>query len=502
MTDAKPSLCLQHLGIDTYKEAVIYMRKDCQVCLSEGFEVQTRVRVSRGDRSIIATLHTIKTDLLDPGHVSLSEYAWKLLAANEGDAITVSHAQPVQSLSFVRSKIYGNKLPEREVRTIIKDIVGGRYSDIHISAFLTGCAGGRMDIDEIINLTKAMIDVGDRLTWHSDIIVDKHSVGGLPGNRTTPIVVAIVADFGLTMPKTSSRAITSPAGTADTMEVLTAVKIDLANIKKIVGKENGCFVWGGAISLSPADEILIRVEKALDLDSEGQLVASVLSKKISAGATHVLIDIPIGPTAKVRSQEMANIIRFYFETVGQALGITVKVLFSDGSQPVGRGIGPALEARDVLEVLQGKKAVLSDLRARSLTLAAYIIEFSPDVATGQGLKIATNILDTGRAWEKFKAICKAQGGLHEIPRAPYVFPYTAKKDGVVINMDNRRLSMLAKLSGAPTNKVAGIDLHTYIGNKVRKGDELFAIHANSPGELEYALGYLGKEEDMILIEKE
>ncbi|MFT6332600.1 MAG: thymidine phosphorylase [Lentimonas sp.] len=498
----KSTLHLRRLGINTYKEAVIYMRQDCHICKSEGFEIRSRLRVTLNKRSIIATLNTIDSDLLEHDKASLSEYAWDLLAASEGDKITVSHAKPVDSLSFMRSKIYGNKLSGEQINAIIKDITKGRYSDIQISSFLTACSGGRMEKDEIVNLTKAMVDAGDSLSWNSDIVVDKHCVGGLPGNRTTPIIVAIVAAFGLTMPKTSSRAITSPAGTADTMEVLAPVKISISTMRAVVDKENGCIVWGGSVSLSPADDVLIRVEKALDLDSEGQLIASILSKKIAAGSTHVLIDIPIGPTAKVRSQEMANMLKYYLESVGKSLKIIVKTIFSDGTQPVGRGIGPALEARDIISVLKCDQNAPQDLRERAITLAGNIIEFSPDVKMGQGNSIATEILDNGRAWEKFQAICKAQGGLREIPQAKYTYPYKAAMSGTVSGIDNRRIALIAKLAGAPNEKTAGVDLKAFVKDKVKKGDVLFTIHANSKGELDYVLNHLNENNIEVIKIKE
>ena len=500
MNTPKLTLHLRRLGIDTYKESVIYMREDCPICLAEGFEVQARVRVSLGERSIIATLNMIKSDFLAHGKASLSEYAWQLLAANDGDEITVTHAKSVSSLSHVRSKIYGNVLSGYHFCEIIKDITLGRYSDIHISSFLTACAGGRLSSQEIIELTQAMVNAGDRLSWPSGIVVDKHCVGGLPGNRTTPIVVSIVAAFGLSMPKTSSRAITSPAGTADTMEVLAPVELDVATLQNVVKKEKGCIAWGGSVSLSPADDMLIRVETALDLDSEGQLVASVLSKKIAAGSTHVLIDIPIGPTAKVRSQKMADLLKSYFESVGESLGIVVKIIFSDGTQPVGRGIGPALEARDIVSVLKGNPDAPQDLRERSLVLAGHIIEFSPDVKEGEGLSIATQILDKGQAWEKFQRICAAQGGMREIPKASFAHVYKAEKKGVIVKIDNRQLSLIAKFAGAPSAKAAGIDLSISLGKAVEKGETLFTVHSNSPGELDYTLDYLHDNPDIITIQ--
>src|SRR5690606_7522873 len=245
----------------------------------------------------------------------------------------------------------------------------GRYADVHLASFITACAGDALDIEEMTYLTQAMVDAGEKLQWDQTPIVDKHCIGGLPGNRTTPLVVAIVAAYGLTMPKTSSRAITSPAGTADTMEVLTNVTLSLEEIKIVVEKEGGCVVWGGTAQLSPADDVLIKIEKALDIDSEGQLIASVLSKKAAAGSTHVVIDIPVGETAKVRSTEMAQKLQDHMETVGNAVGLNVKVVVTDGTQPVGRGIGPTLEAIDILKVLKNEEDAPKDLTERALLLA-------------------------------------------------------------------------------------------------------------------------------------
>lgn len=494
----KQALQLRKLGIDTYKESVIYMRADCHVCISEGFAVHARVNVTLGDRCIIATLNFITSELLGTGEAGLSDNAWQLLAAKVGDEIIVTHAKHVASLSFVRSKIYGNDLTKDEIHEIINDITFGRYSDIYISSFLTACAV-KMNIDEMRNITQAMVDSGDKLSWHSSIVVDKHCVGGLPGNRTTPIVVSIVAAFGLTMPKTSSRAITSPAGTADTMEVLAPVDLSIAEIKNIVGKENGCIVWGGSISLSPADDIMIGVERSLNLDSEGQLVASILSKKIAAGCTHVLIDMPVGPTAKVRSHEKARMLKNYLISIGKDLGITVKVLITNGMQPVGRGIGPALEARDILAVLKCDKDAPFDLRSRALTLAGCILEFSPEVKQGTGLSLATAILDSGKAWEKFQAICNAQGGMRDIPKAEYTHNYLSKVDGIVSDIDNRRIALIASLAGAPTDKMAGVDLHVKIGHVIKINDILFTIYAHSLGGLEYTLHYIEQGNEFIKI---
>ncbi|MBS0290831.1 MAG: thymidine phosphorylase family protein [Proteobacteria bacterium] len=493
------TLYLKQLGINTYKEAVVYMRTDCHICKSEGFEAQARIKLRHKNRSILATLNTVDTDLLRHNEASLSTFAWETLGAKEGDEIRISHPKLPESLSYIRSKIYGHDLNKNEINIIIKDITEGLLSDIHVAAFISASGNGRLSKQEILYLTESMIDAGNSLSWSAHPIVDKHCVGGLPGNRTSLIVVPIVTAFGLTMPKTSSRAITSPAGTADTMEVLAPVDLDLSRMRKVVERENGCIVWGGSVSLSPADDILIRIERALVLDSEGQLVASILSKKIAAGSTHIVIDMPIGPTAKVRTLETANLLKSYLETIAKEFGITLCVVFTDGTQPVGRGIGPALEAKDVLMVLQNAKEAPQDLRDRALSLAGSILEFSTKVKQGEGREIAEAILNSGQAWQKFQAICLAQGGLFEPTTASYTHTVRAKHIGTVSSIDNRYFARLAKLAGAPKSKAAGIELLSSIGAKVEIGQPLFIIHSETKGELDYAVNYLARLRNLIQI---
>ncbi len=491
------TLKLVHLGIDAQREHVVFMRKDCHICTSEGFEALTRVLVTVKGKTKIATLYIITDGILQAGEAGLSESAWTDLNAQKGDEISFSHVQPVTSMSSIRAKMYGKQLNNENLQNIINDIVKGEYSNIEIAAFITACAGDNLNIEEIIGLTKAMVVSGQRLSWNKKIVVDKHCVGGLPGNRTTPIVVAIVAAHGLTIPKTSSRAITSPAGTADCLETMTKIDLSIKQIQKVVEQENGCFVWGGSIKLSPADDILIRVERALDVDGEGQMIASVLSKKIAAGSTHVVIDVPIGKTAKVRTEEDAEKLKYYFNVVGKAMGIKVNVLFTDGSQPVGRGIGPTLEAMDVLSVLRNEENAPQDLKNKSLLIAASIIDL---VDEKNGLQSAQEILSSGKAYEKFLAICKAQGGFREPEFAVFKEDVTAEKSGVVIEIDNRKLAKIAKLAGAPHDSKAGLLLKTPLNTKVEKGDILYTIYSETNGELKYSMDYMKSEKDIILIQ--
>ena len=495
------SLLPKRLGVDTHHEPVVVLRADSPVCRAEGFEAHARIEVLGASRNIVATLYILTAgDLLGPDEVGLSESAWRRLAPAEGERLRFRYAQSSDSMSHVRAKIYGQHLSENQLDAIIGEVVAGRLANVEIAAFLVACAGGRMSAAEVTNLTRAMVHTGTRLSWPHAVVVDKHCIGGLPGNRTTPIVVSIATSLGLVMPKTSSRAITSPAGTADTVETFTRVDLSLDDMRRVVESEGGCMVWGGAMNMSPADDLLIRVERTLDLDSEGQLVASVLSKKAAAGSTHVVIDIPTGPTAKVRSQADAQSLLHGLQLTAHALGLTLHGLISDGTQPVGRGVGPALEAHDVLAVLQNSPDAPDDLRQRALQVAAAVVEIG-GLAKGQAAyDMAAAALTDGRAWRKFQAICRAQGGLREPGAAPFTRPITADRAGRVARIDNRLLARAAKLAGAPHDRTAGLWLGAHVGDRIARGQPLFVLHAESQGELDYALDFVQRHPGIVHVE--
>ena len=501
-TQAEPSpplLRALRLGLFTQHEAIVFMRTDCHVCRSEGLRSRSQVVLCAGEREVYAILYQMEGDVIGHDEAALSEAAWSRLGVKEGDVIHVRHPPESLSLSSVRRRIYGNRLDEAALRSIIDDIAAGHYTDVHMAAFLTASAALPLDDTETISLVRAMVDVGDKLSWSSPIVIDKHCVGGLPGNRTTPIIVAIAAASGLIMPKTSSRAITSPAGTADVMETLAPVNLDLATLRKVVEMEGGCVAWGGSVQLSPADDLFIQIERELDIDAEGQLIASVLSKKIAAGSTHVIIDIPVGPTAKVRTEDAAKRLALRLVSVGEHFGLKIRCMQTDGSQPVGRGVGPALEAMDVLAVLQNTSDAPQDLRTRACQLAGAALELAGAVSEGTGVKTAESVLKDGRAWAKFQRICEAQGGIRNPPKARLQHSITAVSAGSIVRINNRKIAKLAKLAGAPDVKAAGLQIHVKLGSKVKTGAPILTVHADTTGELAYALDYARLNPDIVEI---
>jgi thymidine phosphorylase len=489
----------KRLGMETQHEPIVLTHADCPVARSEGFAARAKVELSAGGRTALATLYQVSNGIIAVDEVGLSETVWRRLNVPDGAEVKVRHPQPLDSMSFVRAKVYGHRLDGERLGTIIKDVVAERYSDVQLAAFITAFSSQPTQLAEVVALTRAMVDAGDRLTWSGAPIVDKHSVGGLPANRTTPIIVAIVAAAGLIIPKTSSRAITSPAGTADAMETMAPVDLDIPAMRRVVEREGGCVVWGGSVRLSPADDILIRVERALDLDSPAQLVASVLSKKIAAGSTHVLLDLPVGPTAKVRTAADAAELGAQLEAVAKEFGLKVRPLLTDGTQPVGIGLGPALEARDVLAVLGRESSAPADLRARAIHLAGTLLELGGASSEGSGEKDSAAILADGRALAKFMAICDAQGGFREPSIAPLRHVIESPASGSLSGIDNRLLARVAKLAGAPRSSSAGLELHVKLGDRIERGQPLMTLHGESPGELEYALDFVRANPDVLQV---
>jgi len=471
-------LRLRHVPIDTNREPVAYLPRHSSVCRPEDFQALAKIELRGGGTPILATLNIVDhDDMLARDEVGVSDQAFALLRLPEGTPIEIEQAPPPASLDAVHAKIRGAELSQGAIETIVADIAAMRYSRMEIAAFLVACAGF-LSTGEVLNLTRAMANVGASLHWPGDIVVDKHCIGGVPGNRTSMIVVPIVAAHGLAIPKTSSRAITSPAGTADTMEVLARVDLDASEMREVVAAEGGCLIWGGHVNLSPADDILISVERPLNLDPPGQLVASILSKKLAAGVTRLVLDLPVGPSAKVRDKAGALQLRKLFEYVADQIGLAIDVGITDGTQPIGRGIGPALEARDVMQVLNGEASAPADLRERSLQLAARVLELDPALRGGSGLARARDLLESGAARRKMGRILAAQGrpptgavlgGLtHAIP---------AVADGRVSAIDCYRIARLARAAGAPFDKGAGIDLLKKVGEPVERGEPLYRLHS-------------------------
>lgn len=441
-----------------------------------------RIKISYEKEGIVAVVDL--SENIPEGKIILFEEAKNSLGVENGGAVEVELTVKPDSIDYIKKKIEGEPLSQGEVESIIQDSVDHRLTDPELMAFTVSVAKSDFSAEEAEYLTRGMVKTGDKIDIANAL--DKHCIGGVPGNRTTPIIVPIIAAAGCKIPKTSSRAISSPAGTADTMEVLANVEHTTSQIRKIVEDTNGCITWGGAVNLAPADDEFIRVRKSLGLDPMEQIISSVLAKKKSVGSDTVLIDIPIGEEAKIQGKGEANDLSKYFKELGKKLDMDVVTLISDGSHPIGRGIGPALEARDVLKILEsGGEKGPEDLREKSLRMADILLD------EAGSKKDAKEILESGQAYEKLKEIINKQGKKvtksDEIQVAENSKTIRSEKRGRVDKIHNHAIDDIARSAGCPKEKKPGVYLHKKIGDPVDEGDELFTIYSENEERLHQAV---------------
>jgi putative thymidine phosphorylase len=430
--------------------------------------------------------------LVKENEIAVSSETKERISLKNGQRVFVGLAKDPKSVVFIRKKLDGRRLSGLEINEIVKDIVSNSLEESEIALFVSAIYEQGMNFQETVNLTKAILNTGFQVDLPYKIIADKHCIGGIPGNRTTPIIVSICAAAGLIMPKNSSRAITSAAGTADVIEAVARVDFTPKEIRKIVRKTNACMVHGGGLGMVPADSKIIQVEKILKIDPGAQLLSSIMSKKLAAGSTHVVIDIPCGRGAKF-TRKKAFELKKGFEKLAQYFKIKLRCIITDGTQPIGNGIGPMLEIMDIIKVLDPMQQGPRDLEYKSLMLSGALLEMAGKSRKGEGIEMAKEILYSGRAFEKFKEIIRAQhGSLRRIKPAKYKKEVIADKSGTIREIVNQDISTLARIAGSPEDKMAGVFIYCHVGAKLEKGQNFLTIYSDSLIRLKRALEFYNK----------
>ena len=483
-------LKIKTLDIEATDYPLVLMHKDDAKFL--GVRRLGRVNIKLGDKEFVAVVD-LTEKLVTKGEVGLYEYLCNKFDTKCGLNAEVTLASPPDSVHFIKKKLDGNTLAKDEINNIIEDTVENRLSDIELSAFVSAVYTRGLSNEEVINLINSMVNTGQTLNIKRKPIFDKHCIGGVPGNRTTMVVVPILGAAGLTIPKTSSRAISSAAGTTDTMEVLCDVSFHKNEIERIVDKIGCCIVWGGGVDLAIADDKLIKIRNPLGLDPESLLLASILAKKKASGSEKVVIDIPVGKNAKIKDANFARKLARNFITLGERLEMEIKCMITYGEKPIGKGIGPSLEAIDVLKVLSGNGPY--DLKEKSCEIAGLLFEMGGKAPRGRGKEIAEQMIDSGKALSKFRDIINEQGGnpkvkVEDLPIGAYTHTVKSEIEGRIDFMDTRMINMIARACGAPDDKGAGIFFHVEKGERVKKGQDLFTLYADKEIKITNALEIL------------
>ncbi|MBR9704481.1 thymidine phosphorylase [Candidatus Pacearchaeota archaeon] len=464
------------------------------------FHVGYRVLIQTKKKlEIISVIDTVSGSLIKENEIGVSEEIFDILKIKNKDFVEVTLAERPRSIELIKKKLAGKKLSKKEIHEIIINIAKNSLTEVEVAFFISAVYTHELNLQETKWLIDAMVDSGNKINI-SGKIVDKHCIGGIAGNRTTPIVVAICAANDLIMPKTSSRAITSAAGTSDTIETIAKVDFSINQIKKIIKKTNACLVWGGALGLAPVDDKIIKIEKTIKIDSTSQLLASILSKKISVGSKYVLIDIPYGKSAKVNKKQ-AKILKYKFNQLGKMFKLKMKVILTNGTEPIGNGIGPSLEIKDVIKVLNKDIDAPKDLEEKSLILAGKILELTK--TTKNGYKKALETLNSKKAYKKFIQIIKAQDGkITNIKKAKFSFDINSNIKIKIIHLDNKFINSLARRAGCPEDKNAGVYIHKKKGEIVEKKNPIITIYAETQEKLNHAKKYFKKYHNKSIIFRE
>jgi len=469
------------LGIEAGGKLIVVM--DNETAEDLGIRSLDRIRINYGEKRIIAIVNVASN--LPRNVLGIYDEVRLGLGVKEGEEVDIQPAEKPESMTFIREKVDGHRLSAPGIRAIVLDVLEHHLSDVELASFITALDIWGLSMEEVEALTRAMVETGEAIDWGKNRIFDKHSIGGVPGDKTTLLVVPIIASAGLTIPKTSSRAVTSPAGTADRAEVLCPVDLTIEEIREVVAKTNGCMVWGGALALAPADDLFINVEYSLSLDP--LLLASIMSKKKAIGSSDVLIDIPLGVGAKVRTPEGSHDLATDFIELGRRLGIHVECAVTSGEQPIGYAVGPALEAREALQTLIGKGS--RDLLEKATSLAGIILEMA---GLERGKSTAAKLVRSGKAERKLREIISAQGGDPEIKPDGIAIgdkheKFSSDRRGRVTSISNASIAQIAREAGAPKDKGAGVLLKAKLGDEVAKGESLFDIYAEKSWKMEVAV---------------
>lgn len=415
----------------------------------------------------------------------------------------------MRMIDIIGKKRDGESLSAEEIRHFVTAYTAGTIPDYQVSALLMAIIFQGMDRGEIVALTIAMAESGDMLDL-SDIVdyaVDKHSSGGV-GDKTSLVVLPLVAAFGVPIAKMSGRGLGFTGGTLDKLESIDGFNVNLSEEQfRQIARDTGLVLAGQSKSLAPADGKLYALRDVTGTVASLPLMASsIMSKKLAAGANGIVLDVKLGQGAFMKTLDEARQLATIMVQIGVDAGRDVVALLSDMNQPLGVAVGNALEVAEAVRTLRGQGP--TDFEAHCIEVATYMLRLA-----GQGKRWvdldetrddARRVLRSGAALERFRRMVEVQGGdvgqiddLGKLPQAQIKGELRAAEDGYIQNIyaDKVGLATLALGAGRATkaesiDHAVGIEVHANVGDTVSRNDVLMTIHANGQDALRAALSLL------------
>ncbi len=400
----------------------------------------------------------------------------------------------MRMVDIITKKRYGFKLLKEEIDFFVKGIVNGSIPDYQASALLMAICLKGMDNEETLNLTLAMAHSGDivDLSGIPSIKVDKHSTGGV-GDKTTLILGPIVASLGVPVAKMSGRGLGHTGGTIDKLESIPGFCTELSQDEFIdIVKNIGLAVAGQTGNLAPADKKLYALRDVTGtIESIPLISASIMSKKLAAGADAIVLDVKVGSGAFMKTLEDARMLARTMVGIGNGAGKKTVAVITDMDRPLGKAVGNALEVKEAIDVLSGNGP--EDITDVCITLAGKMLELAGKGDFNKCAILAEEAIKDGRALERLKQMIKEQKGLAQVvdntdllPKANFIIEYLSPSEGYLESIISDKLGIASMLLGAgratkesSIDPAAGIVLTKKPGDRVKKGEPLMILHANS-----------------------
>ena len=407
----------------------------------------------------------------------------------EWDTVLVSFVKnnPL-SMQAIRKKMLWKKITDEEIDAIIEDIKDNKIHELVLAYYVSTSFFYKSDAHELAYTTKATAYTWDMYRFPG-IVAGKYCIWWVPGNETTMIVIPILASLWITLPKTFSKAITSPAATWECVNVLMDIEFDKSEVIRLTDKVWACLVWNEKLNLAPVNDRIIKVSSPLWMEPYARMISSIMAKNYAMGINHCLIDIPMWPTAKVATMKDAKRVAKRFREIWEYLWIKMDVEITDGSQPIWRWIWACLQAREALRILQQYKTRSEDLEKKAIFLAARILVLCWVAnSMGNAEKLVKTQLENWEAWKKMQEIIKAQNWepnikSEDIQLGKFSHDVVADKDCIITHVDMKHLNTMVRWLWAPKEYQAWIYLHKKLWDKVKKWEVIYTMYSPSANKL-------------------